>query len=67
MVLKELGGSEDIDSEAIIRYFEPLIEYLDQALGEADQCIGWGGMAKGGIRIYVSIAMCMFICECVYV
>ncbi|KAG0694354.1 Angiotensin-converting enzyme [Chionoecetes opilio] len=41
-VLKMLGGSENIDPQAIINYFEPLIRFLDQALEEADQCIGWG-------------------------
>ncbi|MPC38717.1 Angiotensin-converting enzyme [Portunus trituberculatus] len=42
VVLKELGGSENIDPQAIIKYFDPLIKFLDVALAEADQCIGWG-------------------------
>lgn len=41
-VLKELGGSEDIDPQAIVGYFDPLIRYLDKALEENHQCIGWG-------------------------
>lgn len=43
-MLKELGGSEDMDPQPIIDYFQPLIEFLDQALLDAGECIGWGGM-----------------------
>nr|XP_045608351.1 angiotensin-converting enzyme-like [Procambarus clarkii] len=41
-VLGELGGSTDMSSQPIIDYFAPLIQYLDQALLETNQCIGWG-------------------------
>ncbi|XP_068231191.1 angiotensin-converting enzyme-like [Palaemon carinicauda] len=42
VVLKDLGGSPDMDSEAIISYFDPLIRFLDDELAKAGQCIGWG-------------------------
>ncbi|KAK8737724.1 hypothetical protein OTU49_004209, partial [Cherax quadricarinatus] len=41
-VLSELGGSQNMESQHIINYFEPLLTYLDQELLDADQCIGWG-------------------------
>ncbi|CAL4058602.1 unnamed protein product [Meganyctiphanes norvegica] len=40
VVLANLGGSPDMDPQAIIEYFQPLIDYLDEHL--IDQCIGWG-------------------------
>lgn len=43
VVLQELGGSENMDPQPIIDYFQPLIAFLDQALLDAGQCIGWGG------------------------
>lgn len=46
IVLKELGGSENIDPQSIIKYFEPLINFLDLALAEANQCVGWGGESE---------------------
>lgn len=42
VVLRELGGSENMDPQPIIDYFQPLIEFLDQALLDAGECIGWG-------------------------
>ncbi|XP_064079471.1 angiotensin-converting enzyme-like [Macrobrachium nipponense] len=42
VVLKDLGGSPDMDPQAIISYFDPLIQFLDNELAKAGQCIGWG-------------------------
>ncbi|XP_066965094.1 angiotensin-converting enzyme-like [Macrobrachium rosenbergii] len=42
VVLKDLGGSPDMDPQAIISYFDPLIRFLDDELAKAGQCIGWG-------------------------
>ncbi|XP_047488914.1 angiotensin-converting enzyme-like isoform X2 [Penaeus chinensis] len=41
-VLQELGGSSEMDPQAIIAYFDPLIQHLDQELASAGQCVGWG-------------------------
>ncbi|XP_037804888.1 angiotensin-converting enzyme-like [Penaeus monodon] len=41
-VLQELGGSSEMDPQAIIAYFDPLIQHLDQELANAGQCVGWG-------------------------
>ncbi|KAK7086686.1 hypothetical protein SK128_003261 [Halocaridina rubra] len=42
IVLESLGGSLDMDPQAIISYFEPLITFLDEELANAGQCVGWG-------------------------
>ncbi|XP_063603044.1 angiotensin-converting enzyme-like [Penaeus indicus] len=41
-VLQELGGSSEMDPQAIVAYFDPLIQHLDQELASAGQCVGWG-------------------------
>ncbi|KAG7158224.1 Angiotensin-converting enzyme-like 3 [Homarus americanus] len=42
LVVMELSGSLYLDSLPIINYFQPLIDYLEEALQEAYQCVGWG-------------------------
>lgn len=63
-MLKELGGSENIDPQAIIKYFDPLIKFLDLALAEANQCIGWGGESEEHIVVLVQVAALTFSCVC---
>nr|XP_027209715.1 angiotensin-converting enzyme-like [Penaeus vannamei] len=53
-VLQELGGSSAMDPQAIIAYFDPLIQHLDQELASAGQCVGWGADCDTGDEVEAS-------------
>lgn len=41
LILNELGGSNNMSSDAITLYFQPLMDYINNELSSNNQKIGW--------------------------